>query len=114
MTARTPNNEIRPTDLLVISPTDAEQNLIEEGETVRLKSRYGEIPIPVLISPQVKAGELFATFHNPQVFLNLVTNPNRARFVQAPECKVTAVRIEKLTDICSGDKAAGEGENRNE
>lgn len=96
MTARTPNLELRPSDLLAVNPSDAGLLELNEGETVRLKSRYGEAFIPVQINAAVKKGELFATFHMPQIFLNRITSPYRDRFVQAPEYKVTAVRIEKL------------------
>ncbi len=98
MTERTPNKVLRPTDTLVISPTDAAKLAIEKGETVRLRSKYGETVLPVEISPQMNTGELFATFHSVPTFLNRVTSPYRDRFVQAPEYKVTAVRLEKLPD----------------
>ena len=98
MTERTPNIELRPSDLLVISPFDAEKLKIENGENIRLKSKYGEAVLPVEISSKIKTGELFATFHTAQIFLNRVTSPFRDRFVQAPEYKVTAVRLEKLSD----------------
>lgn len=96
MTMRTPNSEIRPTDLLMISPTDSKRLSIADGERVRLASRYGEAILPAEVSGRVKVGELFASFHDPRVFLNYATGPTRDRFTQAPEFKVTAVRVEKL------------------
>ncbi|MFT3744469.1 MAG: formate dehydrogenase subunit alpha [Pyrinomonadaceae bacterium] len=96
MTMRTPNREIRPTDLLMISRSDAERLSIANGENVRLMSKYGEAILPAEISDRVKDGELFASFHDPRVFLNYATGPVRDRFTQAPEFKVTAVRVEKL------------------
>lgn len=96
MTMRTPNSEIRPTDLLMISPTDSKRLSIADGERVRLASRYGEAILPAEVSDRVKVGELFASFHDPRVFLNYATGPTRDRFTQAPEFKVTAVRVEKI------------------
>lgn len=96
MTMRTPNKELRPTDLLMISNDDSKRLSIAAGESVRLKSNYGEAILPVEITERVKSGELFASFHDPAVFLNYATGPTRDRFTQAPEFKVTAVRIEKL------------------
>ena len=98
MTMRTPNRKLRPTDLLMISPGDAQRLDLLNGETVTLGSRYGTADLPVEISDNVKAGELFATFHDPAILLNFVTGPTRDRFTQAPEYKVTAVRIEKRPD----------------
>jgi formate dehydrogenase major subunit len=45
----------------------------------------------------VKPGEVFATFHRAEVFLNRVTGPGRDRYVSAPEYKVTAMRVEKAS-----------------
>jgi len=47
----------------------------------------------------VKPGELFATFHTTEVFLNRLIGPGRDNVVHTPEYKITAVRIEKLTGI---------------
>jgi predicted molibdopterin-dependent oxidoreductase YjgC len=64
MTMRTPNHELRPTDRLMISPTDAEHLGIADKETVRLRSAYGQAVLPAEISGKVKNGELFASFHD--------------------------------------------------
>lgn len=97
MTMRTPNVEFRPTDLLTMSPADAEKLSFTDGERVRLVSGYGEAELPLQISRQMRPGELFATFHDAKVFLNYATSRYRDRFTQAPEFKVTAVRVEKLS-----------------
>ncbi|HSA58832.1 MAG TPA: formate dehydrogenase subunit alpha [bacterium] len=94
MTLRTPNALLRPRDLLEIAPADAERLRIREGETVSVVSRHGRIKLPARITPSVKPGELFATFHTPEAEVNLVTSPHRDRFVKACEYKVTAVRLE--------------------
>lgn len=96
MTMRTPNVELLPSDQLMISRSDAESLGIENGETVLIRSAYGEARLPALITTVVREGELFATFHDPQVFLNYATSPVRDRFTLAPEYKVTAVSIEKI------------------
>lgn len=93
---RTPVRELRPTDLLMISTADSMRLSIADGERVRLKSRYGECVLPVEITDKMRTGELFASFHDPSIFLNYTTGETRDRFTQAPEFKVTAVRIEKL------------------
>ena len=95
MTMRTPNVKLRSADLLDISSDDAKRLKLHEGERVRIRSRYGEATLPVRITSTVKPGELFATFHTSEVFLNRVTSPHRDRYVKSPEYKVTAVHIEK-------------------
>ena len=96
MTLRTHNKELHPADFLDMAPEDAERLELRDGEKVRLRSRYGSANLPVRINSTVKQGELFATFHTTEVFLNNVTSPYRDRYVLAPEYKVTAVRIDKI------------------
>ena len=96
MTLRTYNKELHPADFLDMAPEDAERLELHDGEKVRLRSRYGSADLPVRINSAVKQGELFATFHTAEVFLNNITSPYRDRYVLAPEYKVTAVRIDKI------------------
>jgi formate dehydrogenase major subunit len=96
MTLRTPNATLRPTDYLDLSPDDARTLGLSEGERVRVRSRYGATVLPIRISGALSSGELFATFHTPDVFLNRITGPARDGYVGTPEYKITAARIEKL------------------
>lgn len=96
MTRRTPNHRLRPTDTLDLCAADAQHLGCTDQEHVRVRSRYGDAVLPVRISATVKPGEVFATFHDPAVFLNNLTSPHRDRFVKTPEYKVTAVRIERI------------------
>jgi len=98
MTMRTQNKELRPTDFVEMAPVDAKNLRVRRGEKVMVKSRYGSASLPVLVTPRVKPGELFATFHDAEVFLNRVTSPRRDRYTKSPEYKVTAVRIVRLDD----------------
>ena len=95
MTMRTANVKLRPTDVLDIFFGDAERLNLQEGDPVRVSSRYGEATLPIRITSMVKPGELFATFHTAEVSLNRLTSPHRDRYVKTPEYKVTAVKIEK-------------------
>ena len=96
MTMRTPNAEFRPADLLDIAPEDARRLGLKEGDRVKVRSRHGEAVLALHVSPAMKPGELFATFQTAKVLLNYLTGPHRDRFVQTPEYKVTAVRLEAV------------------
>ncbi len=98
MTGRTRNNELRPADVLDISPADAIALGLCDGERARVVSRYGAAVLPVRYSAAVGEGQLFATFHTTEAFLNTVTGPRRDSVVGTPEYKVTAVRIERVID----------------
>jgi formate dehydrogenase major subunit len=95
MTGRTLNHELRPTDTLDMSAADARRLGISDHDPVRVRSRHGEATLPARISAGMKPGEVFATFHDPRVFINNLTSPHRDRFVKTPEYKVTAVRVER-------------------
>jgi formate dehydrogenase major subunit len=96
MTGRCRTRELRPADLLEMSPDDAEMRGVADGDMVRLVSRYGSANIPVHLSSCVRPGELFATFHTAVVFLNTVTGGHVDRVVGSPEYKVTAVKVESV------------------
>jgi formate dehydrogenase major subunit len=96
MASRTANTLLRPHDCLDISAEDAGKLGLSNGVRVRIRSRYGEAILPIKIENCMHPGELFATFHTPEVFLNYVTSPHRDGYVNTPEYKITAVRLEKI------------------
>jgi formate dehydrogenase major subunit len=98
MTQRTRNAALRESDTLDIAPDDAERLDLHDGDRVRMRSRHGEAVLPLRISDAVKPGELFATFHTVEVFLNNLTSGHRDHVVQTPEYKVVAVSVEKCAD----------------
>jgi formate dehydrogenase major subunit len=93
MTGRTPNNELRPTDVLDVSVHDAQRLGLLDGAHVTVTSRYGAARLPVHVSAAMREGELFATFNDPQTLLNRLTGPERDGTTSTPNYKVTAVRI---------------------
>jgi len=95
MTMRTPNVQLRETDTLDIAPADAQRLGLSDGDKVRVRSRHGEAMMPVKMDSRVKPGELFATFHAAEVFLNNLTSPHRDKVVMTPEYKVVAVNLER-------------------
>ena len=98
MSYRTPNAELVPSDTLDMSPADAAAYGLADGEVVRVHSRYGHAQLPVRVSDAMQAGQLFSSFHRPELFVNQLTSPVRDRLMHTPEYKLTAVRLEKLDD----------------
>jgi formate dehydrogenase major subunit len=94
MTGRTPNTELRRSDVLDMTPVDAARLGLHDGQTVLLRSRHGSAALPVHISRTVSPRQLFATFQTPRALLNAVTGPSRDGVVGTPQYKVTAVQVE--------------------
>jgi formate dehydrogenase major subunit len=99
MTNRSKTAEFQPADLLCVSPHDASRLSIADGQMIRITSRYGEAMLAAKVSEALKPGELFATFQSPSASVNRLTSPHLDRFVQTPEYKITAVRIESALGI---------------
>ena len=95
MTGRSSLSQLRSTDQVDIAPEAASALGVSEGDTVRLRSRYGTALLPVHIDESIAKGRVFATFHDPDRHINRVTSDRRDRMVGAPEYKLTAVRIER-------------------
>ena len=96
MTGRTSTADLRPTDVLDVCPCDASRLHILEGDLLRIVSQYGSATLAAHVNAAMQPGQLFATFHRPEVLLNAVTGPYRDTAVGTPEYKVTAVRIERV------------------
>jgi formate dehydrogenase major subunit len=96
MTGRSENVRMQAGDVVEISLADARRLDLLDGELVRMRSRHGDVTLPVAISDRVRSGELFATFHTAAVFLNRLVGPYRDTFTHTPEYKVIAVKLERL------------------
>ncbi|MBZ4420950.1 formate dehydrogenase subunit alpha [Myxococcus sp. RHSTA-1-4] len=95
MTMHTPHKVLQPGDWLDMAPADAERLGLEDGARVRVRSRYGEAVLPMRRAEGLRPGELFTTFHTPEVFINAVTGPHQDGYTHTPEYKVTVVRVER-------------------
>ncbi len=110
MTGRTANPEIDPPDRLAINPADAACLGIQTGDVVVLHSRIGGAELPAVVSPTVKPGEVFTTFHTAKVFINRVIGDRRDRLSGTPDYKVTAVRVKKVGILESSVGSQGNDE----
>jgi len=83
------------TGYVEIHPEDADKLAVQDGETVNLTTRRGEIQLPARISHKVKPGLLFVPFHFVENSANILTNSAFDPIAKIPEYKVCAVKIEK-------------------
>jgi len=96
MTRRTDNQKIVAQDVLEVHPKDAKRKKISNNDIVRIFSERGSVNIPVKLSKSVKPGVLRTTFHQPDVFINLITSSVGDKETLTPEYKVVAVDFEKI------------------
>ena len=84
------------TGYLEISPADAKDLHIKDGERVKVSSRRGEIQIKAKVSRKVDRGTVFIPFHFAEAAANVLTNPAYDPVAKIPEYKACAVKVEKL------------------
>jgi formate dehydrogenase major subunit len=95
MTSRTAIAELRPTDLLEMSPYDARALSIDSGDLVVIESQHGRTQIHTDVCDRVPPGIVFATCSDPAVWINRLTGPARDDLTHTPAYKVTAVRVDR-------------------
>jgi formate dehydrogenase major subunit len=88
---------LRRGESLDLSPEDARDYGLAEGETVRVSSRRGSLEAPVRLDTTLRPGLAFMTLHFPDdVATNLLTIDATDPKSGTAEFKATAVRIDKL------------------
>jgi formate dehydrogenase alpha subunit len=88
--------EKAPECLIEISPADAGQLRVGEGEWVKVVSRRGDLKARVKITDRSPKGTIFIPFHYAEASANRLTQTALDPVAKIPELKVCAVRIEKL------------------
>ncbi len=79
-----------------ISPFDAAQRSIDNGEFVSVSSARGEITIAAEVTDRIKKGVVFISFHFHESPANRLTHKEIDPVAKIPEYKVTAVQVKKL------------------
>jgi formate dehydrogenase alpha subunit len=85
-----------PQGYVEVSPVDAMEMGVEDGERVRVASRRGKIEIPVQVTPRSPQGTVFIPFHFFEAAANRLTNTALDPIGKTPEFKVCAVKVEKV------------------
>jgi formate dehydrogenase major subunit len=94
-------------EAIMLSPEDAHQLELGEGDTARVFSRRGAVNAPVGIDRGLRRGLAFMTFHFPElVETNVLTIDATDPKSGTAEFKATAVRVEKVT----ADQLAANGD----
>jgi formate dehydrogenase alpha subunit len=89
-------NIIEPEGVVEISPEDASQLGIAQGDKVKISSRRGEVITKAKVTEALPSGVVFMTFHFAESAANILTNPKLDPVSKIPELKVSAVKVEKI------------------
>lgn len=95
-------NKIKPENLLEINKIDAAKLNINDNETVKVVSGFGEIQIKAKISERVPAGVVSAENHFCESRLNRLTSSVIDPVSKTPAYKNCRVRVEKIIESISG------------
>ncbi len=91
------SSPLRVGECIELSPEDARELGLREGDPARVSSRRGAVEAPVRIDPGLRPGLAFMTFHFPdEVDVNRLTIDAWDPKSGTAEFKATAVRVEKL------------------
>jgi len=88
-------NEIAPQCFVEISPRDARQYEVQDGNVVDIASRRGSIQAVIKVSRKAVAGTVFIPFHYAAAAANRLTNAALDPISGIPEYKVCAVKLTK-------------------
>ncbi len=95
MSTRSPTlNRQHPENFVDVHPTDAERYGIADGETVRLRSRRGEITLEAHVTEDTKEGVVWTTPHFAAASANRLTNHVLDERAKIPEYKAAAAEID--------------------
>lgn len=95
-TRRTGNLELQPLDMVEVNPDDATPLGVADGDLVVVASARGKVEAFARVTTRVARGNVFLSFHFPEVKTNLLTSENSDPGTRCPEYKVTAVSVQRV------------------
>ncbi len=109
MSRRSPTlNRQTPENFVDIHPADADRYGIDDGETVRLRSRRGEITVDAQVTEDIKEGVVWTTPHFAAASANRLTNDVLDERAKIPEYKAAAVEIDVGIEPIDGEPSAAD------
>lgn len=86
-------------EMVAINPRDAEALGIDDGDTIQVSSRRGEVTAKAWLTDSSPKGTIAMTFHFAESPTNELTNPALDPVAKIPEFKVAAVKVRKLERV---------------
>ncbi|MEF8781308.1 MAG: formate dehydrogenase subunit alpha [Haloferacaceae archaeon] len=85
---------MRGEDVLQIHPADADERGIEDGDRVRVENERGAVEVDAAVTPAVREGAVFLTFHYADPLTNSLTGDALDPVAKIPEYKYSGVSVE--------------------
>jgi predicted molibdopterin-dependent oxidoreductase YjgC len=97
-TRRTDNATLQSADFVEIHPMDAERIGVKDGDHVEIASARGKVATWARVTTRVALGNVFVSFHFPEMKTNVLTSASTDPLTRCPEYKVTAVAVRKTAE----------------
>jgi formate dehydrogenase alpha subunit len=108
MSRRSPTlNRQTPENFVDVHPADAERFGVEDGDTVALRSRRGEIEVEAHVTEDIKEGVVWTTPHFAAASANRLTNDVLDERAKIPEYKAAAADVSVAIEPADGDDTTG-------
>jgi formate dehydrogenase major subunit len=85
---------MRGEDALQIHPEDAERRGLVDGDAARVHNDRGSVVVDAEVTPDVRRGTVFCTFHYADPLVNRLTGDALDPVAEIPEYKHVAVTVE--------------------
>ena len=86
-------DQVSPTGYVEVNTADAESLGIEEGDSVQVSTRRGEVSTLAKVTDAIEPGWIFMPFHFCEGPANMLTNDALDPIAKIPELKVCAAKI---------------------
>ena len=87
---------IQPEAFVEVHPDDCARLSVGDGDFVRVRSRRGEVTLPVKVGTQTQRGSVFIPFHYREAAANVLTTDKLDPDGKIPEFKFCAVKLEPV------------------
>ena len=88
-------NQVSETGYVEVNPSDAERLNINDGDSIRIATRRGNVTTWAKVTEEIQKGWIFMPFHFAEGPANMLTSDALDPIAKIPEFKVCAAVIEK-------------------
>jgi formate dehydrogenase major subunit len=90
--------EMTPTNFVEVSPELARERNLDNGSVVRLRSLYGEVTVPVVVTDRVQGSQIYMPMNSTDQPVNRLTGSDVDRATHTPAFKEVSVQMTALEE----------------